>query len=89
MTEETPKVEPPYEVVEIRRSEPPAGVEGADWHHYVIAFEGNRSIQGYKPGSLRTVKIAVNELVGQLNERHMGKRGRVNLVPTPKKTASS
>jgi len=27
------------------------------------------------------------EVVGQLNERRMGKRGRVNLVPTPKKKA--
>ena len=88
MTDEPAKLEPPYEVVEIRRTEAPDGSEGTDWHQYVIAFEGNSSIQGYQPGSLRTVKEAVDELVAQLNERHMGKRGRVNLVPTPKKTAS-
>ncbi len=85
MTDEPKVLEPPYEVVSIRRADAPAGVEGTDWHQYVIAFEGSNSIQGYKPGNLRTVTEAVDELVGQLNERHMGKRGRVNLVPTPKK----
>ena len=89
MTDETARIDPPYEIVEIRRTEAPAGVEGADWHQYVIAFEGSSSIQGYQPGSLKTVKKAVSELVAQLNERHMGKRGRVNLVPTPKKTAGN
>ena len=85
MTDEPAKVEPPYEIVEICRAEAPAGAEGADWHQYVIAFEGSSSIQGYQPGTLKTVKKAVSEMVDQLNERHMGKRGRVNLVPTPKK----
>ncbi len=28
---------------------------------------------------------AVEEIVAQLNERHLGKPGRVNLIPTPKK----
>jgi hypothetical protein len=80
---------PPYEVVAIRRADAPAGTEGSDWHKYEIAFEGSNNIRGFKPGNLKTVTIAVDELVAQLNERHMGKRGRVNLVPTPKKTAGT
>ena len=88
MTDEPKVLEPPYEVVAIRRADAPSGTDGADWHQYVIAFEGSNSIQGYKPGNLKTVTIAVDELVAQLNERHMGKRGRVNLVPTPKKNTS-
>ena len=75
----------PYEVVSIRRTKPPPGVEGSCWHHYVIAFEGSNSIDGYQQGDLRTVTSSVDEVIAQLNERHMGKRGRVNLVPGPKK----
>lgn len=43
-------------------------------------------IRGYRQGGLRAVTTAVEEIVAQLNERRMGKRGRVNLVvPTVKK----
>ena len=85
MAEKATPVEPPYELSEIRRTEAPSGAEGGSWHEYVISFEGSDSIQGCKSGSLKAVKSAVNEMVAQLNERHLGKRGRVNLVPTPRK----
>ncbi len=78
-----------YEIVSVRSAEPPPGVEGSNWHQYVIAFEGSNTINGYQQGNLRAVTTAVQELVAQLNERHLGKRGRVNLVPTPKKKASN
>ncbi len=78
-------MELPYEIVSIQRAKPPPGVEGSNWHQYVIAFEGSNTIHGYQPGNLKAVTRAVEEIVAQLNERHMGKRGRVNLVPTPKK----
>ena len=77
-----------YEIVSVRSAEPPPGVKGSNWHQYVIAFEGSNTINGYQKGNLRAVTMAVQELVAQLNERHLGKRGRVNLVPTPKKKAS-
>jgi hypothetical protein len=64
-------------------------VEGSNWHQYVISFEGSNTINGYQKGNLRAVTTAVQELVAQLNERHLGKRGRVNLVPTPKRKASN
>ena len=78
-----------YEIVSVRSAEPPPGVEGSNWHQYVIAFEGSNTINGYQQGNLRAVRMAVEELVAQLNERHLGNRGRVNLVPTPKKKASN
>ncbi len=88
MTEEPAAIVLPYEVVSVRRAEAPSGVEGTNWHRYEIAFEGSNTIHGYQPGSLKAVRQAVEEMVAQLNERHMGKRGRVNLVPTPKKNIS-
>ncbi len=73
-------MEQPYEIVSIRRAEAPAGVEGSNWHQYVIAFEGSNTIHGYQPGNLKVVTRAVEEIVAQLNERHLGKRGRVQIA---------
>ena len=77
----------PYEVVSISRASTPEGGEGANWYDYEIAL-GNHVISGCRQGDLETVTLAVNEIVVQMNERRFGKRGRVNLVPTPKKTAA-
>ncbi len=85
MTEETSEVRNSYEIVSVRRAEPPAGAEGSDWYRYVIAFGGNKNIQGCRQGSLSIVTVAVEEIVAQLNQRHKGKHGRVQFVPTPKK----
>lgn len=76
----------PYKIVSIEKEDAPSGMEGPDWHHYVIA-QGTNTINGHRQGNPTAVKLAVEEIVDQLNERRMGKRGRVNLVPTPKKTA--
>jgi len=85
MTDESSAMGQPYEIVSVRRAKPPPGVEGSNWHQYVIAFEGSNTIHGYQQGYLRAVTRAVEKIVAQSNERHLGKRGRVNLVPTPKK----
>ncbi len=69
-----------YEIVSVRRAKPPPGVEGSNWYQYVIAFEGTNTIHGYQQANLRAVTRAVEEIVAQLNERHLGKRGRVHLV---------
>ncbi len=74
-----------YEIVSIQRAEPPSGGKGSDWHHYVIAYEGSNTITGCRAGSLNVVTSGVVEMVAQLNERHRHKRGRVDLVSTPKK----
>ncbi len=54
-------------------------MEGSNWHQYVIAFEGSDTIHGYQQGNLKAVTKAVEEIVAQMNERHLGKRGRVQL----------
>jgi hypothetical protein len=74
-----------YDIVSIVKSDPPDGTEGTNWHCYVIE-QGTNTIRGYRQGTLKTVRLAVEEIVGQLNERRLGKRGRVNLVPAAKKT---
>ncbi len=74
----------PYEIVSVQRAEPPPGLEGSDWYRYVIT-QGSNTINGCRQGNLNAVTLAVEEIVVQLNERRLGKRGRVNLVPTPKK----
>ena len=84
MAEEPAILGKPYGIVSINRSDAPDGTEGKNWYSYVIS-QGPNVIQGYRQGSLKAVTEAVDEVVGQLNERRMGKRGRVNLVPTPKK----
>jgi hypothetical protein len=65
-----------YEIVSIQRAEPPPGAEGANWYRYVISFEGIDSINGCRQGSLKAVTSAVEEIIGQLNERHSKKRGK-------------
>ena len=80
MTDESSPLEPPYEVVTVRRAEAPPGAEGSNWHQYVIAFEGRNTIHGFRRGNLRTVTRAVEELVAQLNERQLSKPRRVHLV---------
>ncbi len=74
-----------YEIVSIQRAEPPPDGKGSNWYRYVIAFDGSNTITGCRAGSLNVVTSGVVEMVAQLNERHMYKRGRVNVVLTPKK----
>ena len=85
MTDESLALEQPYEIVSVRRAEPPPGGKGSNWYRYVIAFEGTKTIHGCQQGGVKAVTRAVEEIVAQLNERHLGKRGRVNLVWPPKK----
>ncbi len=70
----------PYEIVSVRRAEPPPGGKGSNWYCYVIAFEGTNTVHGSRQGGFKAVTKAVEEIVAQLNERHLGKRGRINLV---------
>ena len=67
-----------YEVLSIRPAEPPPEMDGADWHCYVIT-QGNNTILGYRQGSLKSVTSSVEEIVLRLNERRIGRRGRVHL----------
>ncbi len=74
----------PYEIVSVRRAEPPPGGKGSNWYRYVIAFEGTNTIHGCQQGGLKDVTKAVEEIVAQMNERqhlrHVSKASRVDLV---------
>ncbi len=86
MTHESTALEQPYEIVSVRRAEPPPGGKGSNWYRYVIAFEGTNTILGCRQGGLKAVTSAVEEIVAQLNERHrvpryaVGKPIRVHLA---------
>ena len=85
MTDESLAVEQPYEIVSVRRAKAPPGGKGSNWYRYVIAFDGTNTIHGCRQGGLKAVTTAVEEIVAKMNERHLGKPRRVNLIPTPKK----
>ena len=73
----------PYDIVSIRRAKPPPGGKNSNWYRYVIAFEGTNTIHGCQQGGLKAVTREVEEIVAQLNERHLGrfsKPSRVQLV---------
>jgi hypothetical protein len=72
-----------YEIVSIQRAEPPPGGKGSNWHRYVIAFEGTITIHGCRQGGLNAVTRGVEEMVAQMNERHLTrstKSGRVDIA---------
>ncbi len=84
MTDESSAMEQAYEIVSVRRAEPPPGGKGSNWYSYVIAFEGTNTIHGCRQGGLKAVTRAVEEIVAQLNERQRlgrsAKPSRVHLV---------
>jgi hypothetical protein len=74
-----------FHIVSVRPANAPPDTQGSDWHCYVIA-QGTNTIRGFRQGNLAMVTGAVEEIVTQLNDRRVGKRGRVHLVmPTWKK----
>ncbi len=73
-----------YAITSITKADAPDGAEGSNWLCYVIE-QGDNCIRGYRQGTQAAVREAVEEIVEQLNERRLGKRGRVNQAPAKKK----
>ena len=72
-----------YEIVSVQLAKPPPGGKGPNWYRYVIAFEGTNTVHGCRQGGLKAVTREVEEIVAQLNERHLGhwsKPSRVHWV---------
>jgi hypothetical protein len=93
MTEKTAKaatgrLDHPFEVSSITRADAPEGAVSANWYRYEIA-QGANAIVGHREGNLQSVTQAVAEIVLRLNERRLGKAGRVHLTPGPKKKSSA
>ncbi len=78
-----PPLNEQYELENIEKSTAPDGGAGKDWFRYTI-IQGRNTITGYRQGSQRTVTRAVKDIVIELNERRVGKRGRVHLTPSRK-----
>ena len=72
MTNESSAMARPYKIVSVRRAKRPPGAEGYYWYRYVIAFEGTDTVHGCRQGGLKAVTREVEEIVAQLNERHLG-----------------
>lgn len=73
----------PYKLVGIDRAEAPDGGTGKNWYRYTI-IQGSNKIVGYRQGSRRTVTDETKLTVKELNERRAGRKGRVNLTPSPR-----
>jgi hypothetical protein len=80
MTDESSAMAQAYEIVSVRRAKRPPGGKASYWYRYVIAFEGTNTIHGHRQGGLKAVTREVEEIVAQLNERHLDNRGRVELA---------
>ena len=72
----------PFKLKSIRTERSPAGAEGVGWHRYIITQGGN-TIVGHRQGSTRSVALAVEEIVLQLNERRAGNFRRAIRSPPP------
>lgn len=77
----------PYQLVSVRAAPTPAGATGSSWHRYEIR-QGFNSIVGYRQGTADRVRIAIEGLVEQLNERRLYQRGRVHLALAPATTGA-
>ena len=73
----------PFEIDTLVRSNAPAGGQGKNWYRYVIK-QGTNKIVGYKQGTQQMVREELDEIVIHLNERRVGKFGRVHLTPRPR-----
>jgi len=67
-----------YEVMSVEPAEAPNDMGGADWYRYIIGQGANR-ICGYRRGDVLSIRQSVEEIVLRLNERRIGKRGRVHI----------
>jgi hypothetical protein len=79
---------PPFAVGNIESIAPPVEGAGKFWCRYTIV-QGSNTITGYRQGGVKAVKKAVGEIVADMNQRRMGKRGRVHLTPSAKSQAAS
>jgi hypothetical protein len=78
---------PPFSIGEIESMVPPVEGAGKYWCRYTIV-QGSNTINGMRQGGVKAVKKAVGEIVADMNQRRMGKRGRVHLTPPSKPKAT-
>lgn len=69
---------PPFRIIEFARADPPAGQPESEWYRYVIS-QGRGSMSGLRQGTRESVAAAVEDIVLRMNERRLGRFGRVHL----------
>jgi hypothetical protein len=69
----------PFELSAVDESKAPLEGDSGTWFRYTIT-QGSNVITGYRRGSRTAVTQAVKAIVADLNERRVGKRGRVHLT---------
>jgi len=57
-----------YQVISVEKSDPPEGMPGSNWHHYVIGH-GQSRIEGFRTGTLRAVTDHAEAYAEELNAR--------------------
>jgi hypothetical protein len=68
----------PCKIISVTKSDGPQGNNKKDWYRYVIS-QGNDPIVGFRRGTRESVVAAAEEVVFCLNERLVGKPGRVHV----------
>ena len=68
----------PFKIVSVTKSKGPEGSDNKDWYRYVIS-QGKDPIVGFRRGSKKSVVEAAEGVVFCLNERLIGKPGRVHI----------
>ena len=76
-----PKPDTDFRLVSVRSVAAPIGNTGHDWFAYRIS-QGTNLINGYRRGDLQAVTTEVEKIVAAMNERRVGRRGRVDPKPT-------
>jgi hypothetical protein len=79
---------PPFSMGMVESTEPPSDGAGKFWCKYTIV-QGHNTITGYRQGGVKAVKAAVAVIVADMNQRRMGKRGRVHLTSSAKPKAAA
>jgi hypothetical protein len=57
-----------YRVISVEKTDPPAGMEGGNWFHYIIG-QGSSKIEGRRLGTLKAVTRHAEEFAENLNMR--------------------
>lgn len=68
----------PFKIISVTKSDGPEGNAKKDWYRYVIS-QGGDPIIGFRRGTRKSVVEAAEGIVYCLNERLVGKPGRVHL----------
>ena len=66
--EEKPRARPQYRVVSVKKAKKPEGMEGNNWHCYIIE-RGSSVVTGQKPGTLKAVTEHAEQVASDLNAR--------------------